>query len=268
VSFVPEVSPQVDPARLPVLVVEDNRETLFIYEKYLKGTGFQILPAPTVRAARRLLKEIRPVAVVVDILLEGENAWELIADLKRQPGTRHLPVWVVTMVDNQHKARALGADDFCAKPIDRAWLLGKLHALEAPGAREKVLVIDDNEISRYLLKGLLGDTRFAVLEAAGGEEGLRLARQEQPRAVFLDLDMPDLSGREVLQGLRAEAATRHIPVIIHTARVLEEADRHRLAGEAVAVLSKEAPSRDVAAAWLREALAKAGLGATLGEGHA
>jgi signal transduction histidine kinase/CheY-like chemotaxis protein len=268
VSFVPTVSPQVDPTRLPVLVVEDNRETLFIYEKYLKGTGFQILPAPTVRAARRLLKEVRPVAVVLDILLEGENAWELIADLKRQPDTRHLPVWVVTMVDNQHKARALGADDFCAKPMDRAWLLGKLQALEAVGTREKVLVIDDDEISRYLLKGLLGDTRFAVLEAASGEEGLRLARQEQPRAVFLDLDMPDLSGWEVLQRLRAQAATGRIPVIVHTSRVLEEAERQRLAREAVAVLPKEAPSRDVAGVWLREALLKAGIGDVPRGGHA
>ena len=55
VSFSPEVSPQVDPTRLPVLVVEDNRETLFIYEKYLKGTGFQVIPARSARAARRLL---------------------------------------------------------------------------------------------------------------------------------------------------------------------------------------------------------------------
>ena len=69
-------------------------------------------------------------AVVLDILLEGESTWELIAELKRQPQTRDVPVWVVTMVDNQHKARALGADDFCTKPVDRALAAGQA---ERPG---------------------------------------------------------------------------------------------------------------------------------------
>jgi hypothetical protein len=53
VTSVPEVSAQPDPARLPVLVVDDNRETLFIYEKFLKGSPFQVIPARTVREARR-----------------------------------------------------------------------------------------------------------------------------------------------------------------------------------------------------------------------
>src|SRR5204863_374691 len=88
-----------DPVGLPsLLIVEDNRETLFIYEKYLKGTGFQVIPARTARMARLLLKEVRPVAVVLDVLLEGESSWDLITELKGSPATRDLPVWVVTVV--------------------------------------------------------------------------------------------------------------------------------------------------------------------------
>jgi signal transduction histidine kinase/DNA-binding response OmpR family regulator len=269
VSFAPDVSPQVDPTRRPVLIVEDNRETLFIYEKYLKGTGFQVIPARTLRAARRAAAEIRPVAVVMDILLEGENTWDLIADLKRQPHMRGVPVWVVTMVDNQHKARALGADDFCVKPVDRGWLLDRLHALPRPGSPEKLLLIDDDEVARYLLKGLLADTRYEVLEAQAGAEGLRLAAAERPGVIILDLDMPDLNGFEVLRALRAEAATRHIPVIIHTAKVLEEAERATLTRESVAILSKETTSRELALARLREALARAAPGTpSVGDDHA
>ena len=222
-SFAPEVSPQVDPTRLPVLVVEDNRETLFIYEKYLKGSGFQVIPARSVRAARRVLKELRPVAVVLDISAGGGE--HLGADRRPEAHGRRrttFPVWVVTMVDNQHKARALGADDFCVKPVDRAWLLDSCTPWSGRREREKVLVIDDDEVSRYLLQGLLADTRFAVMEAADGAEGLRLAAQEQPRAVFLDLDMPGLTGFEVLEA-PAVAGRRpeHIPVIIHTSKVLD-----------------------------------------------
>src|SRR5262249_43363084 len=60
VAYVPEVSTQPDPARRPVLVVEDNRETLFIYEKFLKGSPFQVIPARSVREARRLAAQVRP----------------------------------------------------------------------------------------------------------------------------------------------------------------------------------------------------------------
>ena len=72
-------------------------------------------------------------AVVLDILLEGESTWELIADLKRRRETRAIPLWVVTMVDNRQKAIALGADAFGPKPVDRAWLLEQLTALTRAG---------------------------------------------------------------------------------------------------------------------------------------
>src|SRR5262249_36422420 len=112
VAYVPEVSTQPDPARRPVLVVEDNRETLFLYEKFLKGTPFQVIPARTLREARRLVEQVRPAAVVLDVMLEGESTWEFLTELKQRETTRHIPVLVVTIVDNRNKAAALGADAF------------------------------------------------------------------------------------------------------------------------------------------------------------
>jgi signal transduction histidine kinase/CheY-like chemotaxis protein len=266
VAYAPEVDPQVDPLRWPVLVVEDNRETLFLYEKYLKGTGFQVIPARTLRAARRLAQEVRPLAVVLDILLEGENTWELLGELKRPGPTQNLPLWVVSMVDNPQKALALGADDFCVKPVERAWLLDRLRGLTERG-QERVLIVDDNEVARYLLRGLLAETRFSVVEATDGEEGLRLAIEQQHLAIFLDLDLPRLSGYEVRARLRAEPGTRNIPIIIHTARLLEETDRQRLDEPATFILSKESPSREVALARLRQTLLGAGLGHKTGSHH-
>jgi signal transduction histidine kinase/CheY-like chemotaxis protein len=260
VSFVPEVTTQLDPTRRPVLVVEDNRETLFIYEKYLKGSTFQVVPARTLQAARQALGRFRPVAVILDVLLEGENTWELLADLKGAEATRDLPVLVVTLVENETKALALGADAFCAKPVERAWLLRHLNAAVRAGAPGTVLIIDDDEASRYLLKGMLGERGLEVVEAPDGDEGLLRAIRHRPRAVFLDLDLPGRNGLEVLGALRAEPATRDIAVIINTSRVLGEEDRRCLAAAgAVAVLSKEHPSREAALARLRDALRAAGL---------
>src|SRR5262249_26007967 len=82
IAFVPEVANDIDSSKLPVLVVEDSREAIFIYEKYLKNTQFQLMPAKNLKEARQMLKEFRPLAVVLDVLLEGEHSWDLLQEIK------------------------------------------------------------------------------------------------------------------------------------------------------------------------------------------
>jgi signal transduction histidine kinase len=130
----------------------------------------------------------------------------------------------------------------------------------ASGSGKPVLVIDDDEIARYLLGSLLDGTGFALIEASGGEEGLRRAKEDHPQAIFLDLAMPDLSGFEVLDQLKAAQATRDIPVIVYTSRILSEADRKQLEGRTVAILPKGTKEpREVAVHAVRDVLTKAGL---------
>jgi signal transduction histidine kinase/CheY-like chemotaxis protein len=258
VNFVPEVSHDLDSNKLPILVVEDNREALFLYEKYLKNTQFQLVPAKSLHDARKLLREFRPLAIVLDVLLEGEHSWDLLQELKQSPTTNSIPVYVVTVVDNKEKALALGADGFHSKPIDRIWLLQQLQQVANRDNRPHVLIVDDDEVARYLLKGLLAQTGFRMAEAKGGNEGLRHARQYKPDLIILDLGMPDLSGFEVLLNLKQDPETSKIPVIIHTSKVLDAGERVMLE-DAVDIISKNAQSRELVMANFLHAFAKAGI---------
>jgi signal transduction histidine kinase len=113
-----------------------------------------------------------------------------------------------------------------------------------PMALDRVLIIDDNEIERYALRQFLPASRYEVIEATGGYDGLRLARQTHPDVIFLDLMMPDVHGFEVLKMLKAIEDTRRIPVVVFTSQRLESAeDRERTAG-ADALLMKSDLSRD------------------------
>jgi signal transduction histidine kinase/CheY-like chemotaxis protein len=271
VTYVPEVTRQIDPRRKPVLVVEDNRETLFIYEKFLKGTEFQPIPARTLREAREALSQFRPATVVLDVLLEDESTWNFLSELKEGERTRDLPVIVATVIDNQAKARTLGASAFGVKPLQRDWLLRQLRQLSSVEPPEKLLIVDDDEISRYLLRGLLSTMRYTVLEADGGELGLSMARDQSPRAIFLDLVMPTMDGFETLERLRSDPVTRDIPVIINTSSRLDEASTARLAEKTSAILSKDRSNREDALAAVRRALTAAGVledAAGKGAGHA
>ncbi|HTZ74452.1 MAG TPA: ATP-binding protein [Candidatus Aquilonibacter sp.] len=240
-AFEPETSPGA--ASLPVIVIEDNREELFIYERILKGSRFQIFPARTLKEARRALRGVRPVAIVLDVLLRGEHSWELLQELKRDAATANIPVLVVTIVDNREKALALGADAFHSKPVDRQWLLDRLNQVASRLEHRRLLLIDDDEASRYVLKSALGRADFRISEATGGQEGLRKVHDENPDVVILDLSMPDLSGFEVLAKLKENPGTSQIPVIIHTSKVLDDRERELLA-PAVAIVSKESASRE------------------------
>src|SRR3984893_15159257 len=256
VAYVPDVKRELDATKLPILVVEDNREALFIYEKYLKGTQFQVIPAKDLNEARRALREFRPVAVVLDVWLQGEHSWELLQELKQTPSTAGIPILVVTVVDNREKEMALGADGFHAKPIDRSWLIQQLDETAKRLSQRQVLIIDDDEVSRYLLRTVLGQAEFRFSEATGGHEGLRRASEARPDLIILDLAMPDLSGFEVLGRLKENPLTANIPVIIHTSKVLDSHDR-ALLDAAVAIISKESRSRELSLAHFADAFSKA-----------
>lgn len=252
----PEVGWIVDSNRTPILVVEDNLQTLFIYEKYLEKSAFQVIPARILEEARRALWEVRPRAVVLDLLLDGESTWGFITEMKENKFTRHIPIIVVTVIDNRQKAIALGADEFYIKPVDKDWLLNTLTTLIKQEPLEKILLIDDDAAARYLLKGLLTDRNYTIIEAVTGQEGCRKAREENPQLIFLDLGMPDKSGFEVLQELKSDPAMREIPVIVNTSKDLDLEERRYLEQLTVAIIPKESPSREIMLSLIQEALAK------------
>lgn len=124
-------------------------------------------------------------------------------------------------------------------------------APDAAGLRAgSVLIIDDNEMERYALRQFLAFDGYEVIEAVGGYDGLRLARQHLPDCIFLDLAMPDIHGSEVLQLLRASEATRDIPVVIFTSQLPDGTQRQKLSA-ADALLMKNELSRDSVAQVMR-----------------
>src|SRR6185369_6647178 len=253
------LAPDVEEGRLPVLMIEDEIEPRLIYEKYLRGTCFQPVVASSAREAMVILETVRPAAIILDIVLRGENGLELLGDLKTNPDTRSIPVLVITNMDDPQKAMALGADGFSLKPVSRRWLLDQLYQFTGSHAPRKVLLIDDEEISRYLLRQLFAATSDQVIEASSGVEGLRYARDEQPQLILLDLLMPEMGGIEVLERLRRDPKTADIPVVISTSKTLDDSERDRLEHYGVPLLSKNRLTDGSAESELRRICSAMGL---------
>ncbi|MCX6690635.1 MAG: response regulator, partial [Methanoregula sp.] len=243
-SAMTEPAVTIDPTKHTVLVIEDDETTQLIYQKFLKQSGFQALPALTINEAQHILMTVKPMAVVLDILIPGEDAWKFLTGFKSASATREIPVVIASVVNDQEKGFALGADDYIIKPVERKVLLNKLRTLSHAVPVEKILVIDDDEVARYIMKGLLAGTKFALLEAADGMAGLEIARTEHPDLIFLDLMMPGMSGFDVLLEMKKSLPLTKIPVIIITSKVLSESERKTLNDQALTAISKENLSRD------------------------
>lgn len=251
----------LDPTRSPVLVVEDDRQTLFLYERYLRGSGFQVIPARSLTEAREALKRLRPSAIVLDIMLDGESSWSFLAEVKHAEETRDIPVLVVTVTNREQRARALGADEFCVKPMDRDWLMRRLqNVAKYRGAVERVLVIDDDEVSRYLIRKMLANTSYHVIDAVDARDGIEKARRERPHLILLDFVLPNATAFDVLDELKVDPQTRNIPVLIQTSKQLTQDEKTLLARDTASVIPKQSLSREVAIARIREALIQSGIG--------
>jgi two-component system, cell cycle response regulator DivK len=94
-------------------------------------------------------------------------------------------------------------------------------------ANELILVVEDDDKSRKLVRDLLTVKGYEIIEAETGEEGVRLARERRPGLVLMDIRLPGIDGIQALGRLRGEAATREIPVMAMTASVMA-GDRQRV----------------------------------------
>lgn len=228
---------------LPViLVVEDEDSVFYLYAKQNADLPVRWQRARGVRDARRFLEQQAPRAMVVDLLLEDGHGLELIRWCREQPHLQDVPIFVATILSQElDRAKEAGATDAVAKPVPPGWIGQRLEGqgkVRGCTDRPVVVSIDDEPSARYLVRRLLQDTGYALLEASSGEEGLLLVRQVHPQFVFLDLNMPGMSGRDVLAQIKADPSTATAVVIILTSQALSAEELASLQ-QAAAVLSKD-----------------------------
>ena len=236
-SSVDAVMDQVPAEGAWVLIVEDDEGTRVLYEKFLRTSRFRPVSVPSLASAREVIKASRPTAVILDILLPGEEqqTWRWLSEVKAADAA--LPVLVASDSGDERKALSLGADAYFHKPVAREALLAALERFVPTEAAEVALIIDDDDAARYVIRrSLRRPMKFE--EARDGASGLALASRVRPGVIFLDLAMPGMPGDEVLDRLASDPTTAQIPVIIVTSQDLDAAARTRLSRHARAILQK------------------------------
>ncbi|HET7677191.1 MAG TPA: response regulator [Candidatus Limnocylindrales bacterium] len=244
-----------------VLVIEDDPGAVGLLRTYLEEEGYRVRVRADGESGLAAAHEATPAAILLDLLLPGIDGWEVLRELKADARLRDVPVIIVTVLDEREVGLALGAVDYFLKPVDRDALLERLARFTfTTKVREgtvRVLAVDDDPAALQLIEGALRPEGFEVITASSGSEGIELARAVEVDLVILDLLMPGLDGFEVVAALRGDPATEQLPILVLTAKDLTEAEKQRLNGDILGVVSKGEAGTGGLRAWLRRVAPRA-----------
>ncbi len=226
-----------------VLVIDDDPAVRDLMGRFLRKEGFGVLEATGGESGLALAREHRPDVITLDVLMPGMDGWAVLTALKNDPALAEIPVIMMTIIDDKNMGFALGASEYLTKPIARDRLTTILRRYVRRDGRRRVLVVEDDQSTRDMVRRALEEERCDVIEAENGRHALEQLATGGVDLILLDLMMPEMDGFEFLEELRRGNGDA-IPVVVMTAKELTEADRRRLSGSVQRIVEKGAHGRD------------------------
>jgi len=251
----PPVMPQALGRGRRALIIDDEATSREILRQILMREGFEVSTAESGRQGIEIAREIRPSVITLDVLMPDLDGWSTLQQLKRDPVLQDIPVIMVTIVDEENQAYALGAAAYLTKPVKRECLLKALAACRTDHASSRVLVVEDDPHTRGWLARILREDGWEVAEAENGRVALDRLPLVKPDIILLDLIMPEMDGFEFVDEIHRSEETRHLPLIVLTAADVDEEAQRRLSGGIRRILRKKLGERDEVLATLRDVIA-------------
>lgn len=230
-----------DPSAPTVLVIEDSREAADILNTHLSRAGYCVVWAAGGKAGLEEARKLQPDIITVDIMMPGMTGWEVIAHLKEDPATAHIPLVIVSVLNERPHGLEVGASDYVVKPIERDKLLKALQRVQSQIPPDQpILIVEDDPAEREILSTYLSNAGYKSEQVPDGEAALRWLEESAslPALILLDLMMPKISGFAVLQHIRSSPKLMHLPVLIVTAKTLEPAEQEFLSAHTTSILAK------------------------------
>jgi PAS domain S-box-containing protein len=237
--------PQTSSASQRILVIEDDHATAQLIQSQLSSAGYQVTVCEEPNKAQETAAELQPGAITLDIEMRPQNGWEVLTKLKQDPRTSHIPLLVVSIIDQPGMGALLGADEYLVKPVDKATLLAAIaryvSAKTSPRASGPILVVEDDLPTREFIVEMLTTQGYTVHTADNGAKARTQVAAALPDLVILDLMLPEVSGLELLGEWRASFRTASLPVFVLTSKDLSQDEQNYLRIHAEALFRKQQP---------------------------
>jgi len=239
-----------------VLIVDDDPMACELQQRHLSKQSYDVVCAKSGEEGIRKINELIPDVILLDVMLTDMSGWQVLTYVKSQPQLVHIPVIMLTMINEKSTAYSLGATAYLSKPIDREELTSTVNKCVRKAGQDTILVIDDDADARKLARLVLENDGYTVVEAENGYLGLMRVAERVPSIILLDLLMPNMNGHEFLNELELNERWENVPVIALTAMELDENERESLEKRVSMVIQKGAYSIDHVLSAVREILGK------------
>jgi signal transduction histidine kinase/CheY-like chemotaxis protein/CHASE3 domain sensor protein len=227
-----------------VLVIEDDPDFARILFDLAHDLDFRCLVAMTAGEGIELAAGDKPDAILLDMRLPDRSGLSVLQLLKENPATRHIPVHVVSSAENGGEALHLGAIGYALKPTTREQLEEVFRKLKEKSAQQikRVLVVEDDERQRESVVKLIADEDVLIAAVGTGKEALELLRTDIFDCMIIDLKLPDMHGKDLLERMSHEEMCSFPPVIVYTGRNLTRDEEAELLKYSRSIIIKGARS--------------------------
>ena len=220
-------------------MIDDDADARVLMTHFMEDMGCDIVTAPSAGDGLQKARNDRPDLITLDLMMPGMNGWEALKEFKEDPKLRDIPVVIISMLaGGTEPSSLLGAVDLLTKPVDRNDLLRVLKRNLDDQRGRTILVVEDDEDTRTVIREYLEEAGLNVVEATNGVEAEASLEEAVPDAILLDLVMPVMDGMTFLSRLRERTEKIGLPVIICTGKELSREERARLQGQASGIIPK------------------------------
>ncbi|MGE5405319.1 MAG: response regulator, partial [Candidatus Saccharibacteria bacterium] len=221
-----EVTPVSKKENNVVIVIDDDNEDIKLITQFLEPEGYKVIGANSGREGIQLIKEQKPMAVLLDVLMPELDGWQTLYNIKADDELQNIPIIMASVIENRELGFALGAAEYLAKPVRKPDLLRKISMFRSVMVNETILVVDDDPNFCDLAQKILS-AEYRVLTASSGEEALELLNVYMPDLILVDLMMPGMDGFQFIFHVRSNYS-RNLPLIVISAKDITEQERNYL----------------------------------------
>ena len=242
-----------------ILVIDDNEDAIYLMREMLEGAGYRVAVARDGDEGLAMAGELAPFAITLDIMMPKKDGWQVLHDLKANPITKSIPVILISIVDQKALGYRLGAEDYLIKPLQEDEIITSLQYIKLRGGDKplkKLLVVDDDPMVKDMISQLLEGKPYEIQSASDGLDALEKIKADKPDAILLDLMMPKLDGFGLLERLKQDSELADLPVIVLTAKLLNQKEKEALRTSAGQVIQKQGISGEQLLSELRETIRK------------
>ncbi len=227
-----------------LLIIEDDPKFARILMDMARGRGFRALVAMQGDTGLQMAKTYNPDAIILDIQLPVMDGWSILSDLKSNAATRHIPVHVISVMDDVKQGLMMGAIAYLKKPSSKEALEKAFNHLQSYTEQglKQLLIVEDDEIQRKSIIELIGHDDVAITAVSTGQEALQELDAKRYDCMVLDLMLTDMTGFELLDRIRDDQRLRDLPIIIYTGKELDNKEETQLRKYAESIIVKDVKS--------------------------